>query len=108
MKLKPGVTLRGVLPEMILGLIIVDSVMWRQFNVDPVITSITDGKHKSGSMHYLGRGADMRIWGIEDKLESVVPALKYALGENYDVVQEKDHIHLEYDPEEKKISNGKV
>ena len=106
MKLKPGVTMKGVCPEMVLGLQIVDSVMWREFQVDPVVTSITDGKHMSGSMHYLGRAADLRIWGIEDRLSSVVPALRYALGENYDVVQESDHIHLEFDPKTKKVPSG--
>ena len=106
MKLKPGVTMKGVCPEMVLGLIIVDSVVWRQFQVDPVVTSITDGKHMSGSRHYLGYAADLRIWGIEDKIASVVPALQHALGENFDVVHESDHIHLEFDPKTKKVPSG--
>lgn len=106
MQLKPGVTLKGLCPEMVLGLIVIDSVMWRQFNIDPVVTSVTDGKHMSRSKHYLGFAADLRIWGIEDKVTSVVPALSHALGENFDVVHESDHIHVEFDPKEKKVASG--
>jgi hypothetical protein len=98
MQLKPGVTLKGICPEMVLGLIVIDSVMWRQFQVDPVVTSCTDGRHMSGSRHYLGLAADLRTWGIEDRITSVVPALAAALGEHFDVVHESDHIHVEFDP----------
>jgi hypothetical protein len=97
MQLKTGVDIRKVNPEMVLGLIIADGV-FRKFDAEMVVTSVCDGKHMSGSKHYLGLAADLRIWGLEGKLDQIVSALKTAMNNNYDVVKESDHIHLEYDP----------
>lgn len=102
MQLKTGVKIQGVRPELLLALQICDGVYWRMFKTDIVVTSIVDGAHMQGSMHYLGRAADLRIWGLEASIEALVKSLKISLGENYDVVLEKDHIHLEYDPKELK------
>lgn len=63
-----------------------------------VITSLNDGKHMNGSKHYVGQAMDLRIWGLEDKLEVVKEELKQVLGRDFDVVLEGDHFHIEYDP----------
>jgi len=64
------------------------------------VTSISDGKHKEGSKHYVGQAVDFRIWGIGPiVLRALVKYLQELLGEDYDVVLEKTHIHIEYDPE---------
>ena len=82
---------------MLFGIMIADGV-FRKRGLDMVVTSVCDGKHGSGSKHYLGMGADIRIWGIEGQLEMIVNELRQAMNNNFDVVKESDHIHLEYDP----------
>ena len=67
------------------------------------ITSANDSKHMEGSLHYKNQAFDIRIYNIIGDVH--VEAVKWAermalaLGEDYDVVKEKDHIHAEFDPE---------
>lgn len=100
MQLKTGVKLVGIKPELVLGLLIADSV-YRRYDTDMVITSVVDGVHKRKSLHYSGYAADLRIWGFSDKmLQEVANELKKALNGDYDVIIESNHLHLEYDPKE--------
>lgn len=63
------------------------------------ITSLLDGRHSIKSKHYTGNAFDIRISKYTPfELKALVKALKIALGTNYDVILEKDHIHIEYDP----------
>lgn len=55
-------------------------------------TSIREGNHSAGSLHYIGDAFDFRRQGINKS------DIKFALGEQFDVVMEKDHVHVEYDP----------
>ena len=70
------------------------------------VTSANDGRHKKGSLHYKNRAYDIRIKNIVGILEFPLVArtwaerMQVALGDDYDVVLEEDHIHVEYDPEE--------
>jgi hypothetical protein len=64
-----------------------------------VITSALEGRHKEGSRHYSGYALDLRIWDIpHGHVPMIVSELKAALGADYDVVLEADHIHVEFDP----------
>jgi hypothetical protein len=65
-----------------------------------VITSVNDGRHMSKSKHYEGHAFDVRIWWLTDQL-GCTGAIAEKLGPDFDVVLEKDHIHIEYDPKEK-------
>lgn len=104
MKLKASVSLAGITPEMAVGLFICDGVYERlnfEHNEDHemTVTSIKDGKHMEGSRHYSGNAADLRIWNIPQPLHSTLTKkLKEALGLDFDVVLESDHIHVEFDP----------
>jgi len=68
------------------------------------ITSANDSEHMSGSLHYKNRAFDIRTKNIigNEKLEARLWAerMQVELGDDYDVLLEKDHIHVEYDPEE--------
>jgi len=69
------------------------------------ITSGADGKHMATSLHYKNRAFDVRIWNIaggngKEEAAAWVIRLKSTLGNNYDVVLESDHIHIEFDPKE--------
>lgn len=59
---------------------------------DLFITSIRDGNHSDGSLHYDGLAFDFR----PGKAHMLV--IKKALGKGWDVVDEGNHIHCEYDP----------
>ena len=73
-----------------------------KYGVEFVITSGVEGRHKSGSKHYDGLAIDMRsreFNGGSMGAECAVfcEELRRDLGLDYDVVQEGNHIHIEYD-----------
>jgi pyruvate-formate lyase-activating enzyme len=61
-----------------------------------VITSTYEGNHGEGSLHYADDAIDMRK--IEARPIDGEDKIKEKLGKDYDVVLERDHIHVEYDP----------
>ena len=70
--------------------------MLNNYNEELVITSTYEGTHGEGSLHYCNDAIDIRAvdrYGITTKID-----LKIELGKDYDVVLERDHIHVEYDP----------
>jgi len=100
--LKLGVKLTDLTPQMALGVIVVASV-YESYWTKCTITSINDGKHSDGSLHYKGRAADFRTKDFVGDKVALVTSLKVALGENFDAVLEHvgakdEHIHVEYDP----------
>lgn len=76
-----------------------------QFNQQLVITSANDStEHKQGSLHYKGAAVDIRtrdlLGGYTGQYaQDIVRSLREELGDDYDVILEGDHIHLEYDPD---------
>lgn len=91
MILKPGVSLEGAKRELLAGLDRLDK-LWIAHGLTLVVTSGMDGKHMPGSLHYQGLAADIRF-PLRDEI-------KAALGPDWDVVWEKDHVHVEYDPKQ--------
>lgn len=97
MRLKKGVSVKGMRTEILLALHIANDV-YKKLGKELVVTAVTDGKHRSGSLHYVGLGADLRTRYFKDKGIRAAALLKDALGDEYDVVLEKNHIHVEYQP----------
>lgn len=106
MRLKKGVSLKGMQPQLMVGILAADWLC-RESCMELVITSVTDGKHKVGSRHYDGCAFDMRTWSFktEEAKKLFVETLQVRLnGERgnfageWDVVLEKTHIHVEWDP----------
>lgn len=96
--IKPGVRIRGISNEILLGIMIAHSV-FESLKHPMTITSITDGDHKAGSLHHTGEAFDLRIHDLEREVQlQVLSLLKEHLGNDFDVVLEQDHIHIEYDP----------
>ena len=62
---------------------------------EPIITSTWEGTHGRGSWHAFGRALDFR-----PPKKNVVMKLREKLGKDYDVVDEGNHIHIEFDPKE--------
>lgn len=66
---------------------------------DITITAIFDGKHMIGSKHYSGNAFDMRKTHYTNyQLTTLVQNIKDNLGIDFDIVIEKTHVHIEYDP----------
>ena len=96
MRLKHNVSLLGMKPEIVVGMMAAQEVC-RELGVDLILTSVTDGKHSKGSRHYSGLAFDMRTRHMKDPKDAH-RRLSEALGEQFDVVLESTHIHVEYDP----------
>lgn len=67
---------------------------------DLIVTSLRDGVHSKGSLHYKGLAADIRTRHLERGQAHSLTAELYEIlnPAGFDVVLEKDHIHIEYDP----------
>lgn len=64
---------------------------------DLYITSIRDGNHMAGSLHYVGLAFDFR-YPKRGSTPVDKTSVRGTLGEGWDVVMENNHIHVEYDP----------
>ena len=105
MKLKEGVTLTRLHPSIAHALDVIDAYWWKKFGTHVVVTSLGDGTHSEGSLHYGVRGdvrcraLDFRIRHLEGAVRAQVRLdLRGLLGSVYDVVLESDHGHIEFDP----------
>jgi hypothetical protein len=97
-RLKRGVRLRGMCPQILLVPQIAVSI-WEKYGAPELwITSGTDGRHSRGSYHHAGTAVDLRSRNLPpENIGFVVDALRGALGDDFDVVRETTHIHVEYE-----------
>lgn len=94
--LKPGVRVAGLRPEILLAVIAAERVC-AEMGVDCVVTACVDGIHKAGSLHYRGLAVDLRSRDfLPGDVDKAIARIKQCLGTDYDVVLEKDHIHIEF------------
>jgi hypothetical protein len=103
MKIKEGVKLNGLNPIMTLALLVVKDVYDKYAGVELVITSATDGKHSNASFHYIGNALDIRTRGFkaQEHKKEAADKIRENLGQEFDVVLEKTHIHIEFQPKYK-------
>lgn len=106
-RIKEGVKIQGVTPkgnririspEMVFATFVAERV-WAKQGVDLWITSSFEGNHMRGSKHYIGEALDYRRWNLEN-VEKAAKELQERLGPSFQVVVERTHIHVEYDPPE--------
>ncbi len=104
-QVKEGVSFTGVSPELVLGIFLAHQV-YLQRQVPLVVTSLTDGRHGAQSLHFIGAAADLRLPSRFTEVPSdddrMAAELRAALGDEWDVVLEIDHIHIEHDPKPKR------
>ena len=106
LRIKPGVKLDGLAPQMVLAANIVHHAYQEAGSRDCTITSGSDGAHMEGSLHYSGRALDFRMHGLAEVGVNTVALLaniQVALGENFDCLLEnrygpREHIHVEWQP----------
>lgn len=100
MKIKSGVRILGICPEVLLAASIAESV-YLKYSAEATITAGIDSKHSRASMHYAGRAIDLRINNVkQDQWSHLRQDLADSLGADFDVLLESDHIHVEYEPKE--------
>lgn len=98
--LKPGVRIAGLRPELLLAVVAAERV-YEEAGHDLTITACVDGKHTAGSLHYAGAAIDIRTRDIPlADVQKLIARIKTCLGEDFDVVLETDHLHLEYQPKQ--------
>jgi hypothetical protein len=104
-KLKDGVKLTELQPQMVLALLLMLPVAITFGFLELVVTSGNDGRHSARSWHYKGRAFDIRTHfkNIDGREIAFRNAVKAVLGDNFDVVMEaigtdNEHLHVEYDP----------
>lgn len=104
--LKHSVKVRGVTPELLIGIMAVWSV-YEEYEFPCLITSLNDSEHGHGSLHFSGNGVDFRVrdpsgdWNIPDRTRvEMAQDIKILLTDDYDFVIELDHFHLEYQPKD--------
>lgn len=96
--IKEGVRIRGLQPEMLLALVILEHE-FASLGHPLVVTAALDGEHMHGSLHYRGLAVDIRSRMLQSEQQlAFITAAKAGLGECYDVVLEKDHFHIELSP----------
>ncbi len=92
-----SVRVRGMTTEILFAMFVANDIL-KEYNSKFIITSINDGIHSETSSHYAGNAFDIRVWYIKGKEQEVASKLQTALGPDYGVFYEKDHIHVQYKP----------
>jgi hypothetical protein len=110
MRLKNNsISLQNLQPQVVFALQLVGPVYEGaiESNEEGVITSVNDNIHSVASLHNSGNAVDLRIrdpyTGILYFSDPayVVEEMQVKLNSDFDVILEKDHIHLEYQPKRK-------
>lgn len=95
MLIKQGVDISRLKREIRRGLGIVDDI-YVENNEELIITSTFEGIHGAGSLNYGNDAFDFRL---PVKFPgTIIGAVRRGLGPEYNMVEEKDHVRVEYDP----------
>jgi len=99
MHLKHGTKLQGLRTEILVAAIVAQEVYEEECQ-ELTITSAVGRKHGKGSLHYVGLAIDLRTRDLDSKEQKarIVQKIRDRLTDEFDVVSEKDHIHIEYQP----------
>ena len=96
MLIKLGVDISRLNREIRRAMKTIDAQYKKTIEQEAVITSTYEGNHSVASLHYANDAIDIRLSQLY--ISTIKRDLKKALGNNFDVVVETDHIHIEYDP----------
>lgn len=99
-KIKEGASVAGLRPEIQIAWDVANEV-YEEHGFSCWLTEGTGGKHGRGSLHYVGLAIDLRTMrlGISATVaKRIAEGIRLALNEQYDVVVEPTHIHIEFQP----------
>jgi hypothetical protein len=101
LRIKAGATgarLSGLRVEILAALMVAVSV-YDSAKCDLLLTCGTDSKHMATSLHYVGLAIDIALPNaVPVEVSAIKQALEWALGDDYDLVVEEDHWHIEFQP----------
>lgn len=95
MLLRPGVDISRLHRPIRRSLNKVDAI-FRRYAQEFIITHTYDGLHSSSSLHYSNDAYDSALPTIRRR--EIFVDIQRELGDNYDVIMDKDHYHIEHDP----------
>ena len=99
--LKNGTNPIAIRPEILLAIIVADGI-YQAEGFGLVITSLNDSTHADTSRHYQGMAVDIRTRDFTGEIaRRITDKLRAALGGQYFVILESNHIHLGYQPKKK-------
>jgi hypothetical protein len=97
MELKKGVSI-SLLKSCMIPAIINCNEWFKSVGHDFVITAGNDGKHITDSLHYSGAAIDVRTRELSEiQVQDLCDSLRNDLDNQFDIIIESDHIHIEYD-----------
>ena len=95
--IKPGVKLDERMAMPLATLIVHEC--FQDYGCNLVITSGIEGSHGENSLHYKGLALDYRTRDIPVGFhKGLIAKVRWALGDQFDVVAEPTHLHVEFDP----------
>lgn len=101
LRFKNDVRIGGLTPQIVLAMTLADQVYVSNGVAECWVTSANDSKHKDGSKHYTGEAVDLRVHNIPDsptRLRIKINLIARLASLGFDIVDEGDHFHIEYDP----------
>lgn len=103
-----GVGVKGLSVPMTKALRPINKVWKEVVGEHAIITSTYGSVHSDGSLHYRGDAVDFALKYANDRSyhhevsTELVRRLRKELGDEFDIVFEADHLHIEYDPKEER------
>jgi hypothetical protein len=99
-QIKKGVRIFGQRPEMLKVDLVVTGV-FQEYGYDAIQTGGVEGKHSRESFHYNGLASDYRTRHVAaELLKDMRDKIAARLPDDFDVILESDHIHIEFQPKD--------
>lgn len=94
LKLRGGVKAPSVL---LIAAAAINAKNFLLMQTNTLITSANDSTHKEGSLHYRDRALDFRTIDMTSyQIEAWADEIRKRLGPGFDVIIERDHLHVEH------------
>ena len=102
MRIKPGVKFHCGHQAMAVACGVVEVCLkYIDPKIELVLTSAKEGPHGENSLHYTGRAFDFRTRDLTDtEQENWATLCRLRLDAEFDVVLEKTHLHVEFQPKD--------
>ena len=100
MKIKAGVKVQGLKPEILLALMIIEPILVAH-RQELVITAGIEGRHSAKSRHRLGMAVDVRSRDVPiAQIGKVEHLMHEALGDEFYIKFETHHYHIQFNGSE--------